>query len=266
MIDYRQKIKKIRIIDAHMHLGVYPSIYYFNYSDRKLINIEKKFNVEKCICSHHINFFSISRALEAIEEASNKFGNYVYWYLVYNPNNYNRSLELIKNNINKTNFAGVKIHPVWHKCAIDDESYFPLWEFCLENDIVILCHTWSPYTENPKQFYADPLLLENILPKFRGLKFIIAHGGGKVHFYNNVIKLLEKYDNLFVDYSGDTLYPKIFRKVIDAVGSKRILFGSDMPWVDIRYHIINIFKADLTKIERKNIFYNNAVNLFNFRD
>ena len=69
-----------------------------------------------------------------------------------------------------------------------------------------------------------------------------------------------------MDYSGDTLYPKIFRRVIDEVGSERILFGSDMPWIDVRYHIINIFKADLTDLERENIFYNNAAKLFGFKD
>ena len=262
MINYKEELKKIKIVDAHMHLGVMANTFFYNYHDEKVIDIEKKFNVRKCICSHTIGFYDIDRQIKLIKEASSKFGNYIYWYLIYDPNNSDKSLKLIKQNMNNINFAGVKIHPQLHTCLLNDEKYFPLWDFAIDNDIIILSHTWSPYTDTPTQFYANPLLLEDVLPKFEGLKFISGHGGGKVPFYDKVVGLLKRHSSLFIEYSGDTLYPKIFRKAIDEIGSERILFGTDMPIVDIRYHIISILKAGLTQAERDNITYNNAIELF----
>ena len=263
-LNYKQVLQETRFIDEHMHLGLHSKVHYQNYSDQNVIDIEKQFNVEKCLCSHVMGFTDVEEQIPQIERLSEVLGDHVYWYLVYNPNNTDKSLNVVKKNVDRINFAGIKIHPVRHSCRLDDEKYRPLWQFAVENDIVILAHTWSPYTENPAQFYGNPLLMDGVLEEFGELKFIAGHGGGKIHFYDKVIDLLCKHPNLYVDYSGDTLYPQIFKKVIARAGSKRILFGTDMPLIDIRYHIISLLKAGLTKEERDDIAYNNAAKLFKF--
>jgi len=262
--DYIDDIKKFKVIDVHMHLGVTSNVYYYNYNDEKVINLQKKFNVKKSLCSHCVGFSSLDNQMDEIYKLVDKFGDFICWYLIYDPHYPQKSLDIIDKNKDKINFAGIKIHPVFHETRLDDKAYYPLWEYVIQNDIVVLSHTWSPYTESPKQFLSNPLLVENVLTKFEELKFIVGHGGGKIPFYSEVIELLKRHNNLYVEFAGDTLYPKIFRRVIDEVGSKRVLFGTDMPMIDIRYHLISVFKADLTNEERGNIFYNNAVQLFKF--
>jgi uncharacterized protein len=267
-IDYSSILAETRFIDSHMHLGLHRRYHYIDYTDDEVIDVERRFNVKKCLCSHIMGLLAndLDEQMRQINNLYKRFGDYIYWYMIYNPNISSKSLNIIKNNMNKINFAGIKIHPVAHSCNLDDEKYYPLWEFSIENNVVILSHTWSPYTENPDQFRSNPLLLDNVLKKYKELKIIAGHGGGKIPFYDKVIKLLEKYPNLYVDYSGDTLYPQVLRKAIDSIGSKRVLFGTDMPVIDIRYHIINLFKADLSKEERDNIAYYNSTALFNLKD
>ncbi|MCL4418152.1 MAG: amidohydrolase family protein, partial [Actinobacteria bacterium] len=252
--DYISEIKKFKIIDAHMHLGkVLPNIYYDKYSDKRTINLLKKYNVVRCICSHAIGFFDVEGQMDVITRISNEFGNFISWYLIYNPHFPEKSLEIIKKNRIKVEFAGVKIHPAFHETMIDDISYYPLWKYSLENDTVILTHSWSPYTDNPKQFYANPLLLEKVLNNFRDLKIILGHAGGRKSFFEKVINFTGKYSHVYLDLSGDDYYPPVYRKIIDSIGPDRTLFGTDMPMGDIRYYIINVLKADLDDKERENI-------------
>ena len=66
-----------------------------------------------------------------------------------------------------------------------------------------------------------------------------------------------------MDFSGDCFYPPVFKKVLNKVGRGRSLFGTDMPMMDIRYHISNVIIADISDSDKEDIFYNNAARLFN---
>ena len=108
----------------------------------------------------------------------------------------------------------------------------------------------------------NPLRLEKVLKDFPGLKIILVHSGGKIDFYDNVIELARKHETLYMDFSGDCFYPPVFRKVIDRIGRGRALFGTDMPMMDIRYHIANVLAADIPDSDKEDIFFNNAARLF----
>ncbi|GAG73355.1 unnamed protein product, partial [marine sediment metagenome] len=173
-----------------------------------------------------------------------------------------KSLEIIEKYRSKINFAGIKIYSVGSGLGLDDKKYYPLWEYAVANDIIVAAHTWSPYTENPKQFYGNPLLFESVLKDFPGLKVLLVHSGGKADFYDEVIELVKKHDTLYMDFSGDCFYPSVFKKVLNRVGRGKSLFGTDMPMMDIRYHISNVLVADISDSDKEDIFYNNAVRLF----
>ncbi len=259
-----EEIKKFKLIDSHMHLGVAPNTLYYNYSDERVIELQAKFKVEISICSHCIGFYDLDSQIKEIMKIQEKFGNKIYWNLIYCPECPEKSLDIIENNKSKINFAGIKIHPVIHETKIDSKLYYPLWDYASENNIVTSSHTWSPYTDNPKQFNGNPLLFENVLKEFPKLKIILGHSGGKVNFYDEVIEFVKNHENLFMDFSGDCIYPPVFRKVIKKVGKGRILFGTDMPMMDIRYHITSVLVADIDDLDREDIFYNTAARLYKF--
>jgi predicted TIM-barrel fold metal-dependent hydrolase len=68
-----------------------------------------------------------------------------------------------------------------------------------------------------------------------------------------------------MDFSGDCFYPPVFKKVLNRIGRGRALFGTDMPMMDIRYHIANVIAADISDSDKEDIFYNNAAMLFNIK-
>lgn len=77
--------------------------------------------------------------------------------------------------------------------------------------------------------------------------------------------MLEKYSNLHVDFAGDSFIPGLIEEYVKSVSSDRLLFGTDMPWADVRYHLINVLEANIEEKDRKNIFEINACRLFNIK-
>ena len=49
--------------------------------------------------------------------------------------------------------------------------------------------------------------------------------------------------------------------MVNAVGSERVLFGTVMPWYDPMYAIGSVLFANVSDEDKRNIFYNNAMNL-----
>jgi len=265
-INILKELEKFKIIDCHFHLGIGPNTLYYKYNNDRVIELQKKFKVEICICSHCIGFYDLDSQIEEIIKTQKKFGNFIYWNLIYDPRCSEKSLNIIESNKLKINFAGIKIHPVNHQTRIDNKLYYPLWDYASSNNIVISSHTWSPYTDNPKQINGNPLLFESVLRKFPKLKIILGHAGGKVNFYDEVIEFIKKHKSVYVDFSGDCFYPPVFKKVIKKAGKGKVLFGTDMPMMDIRYHITSILVADINNSDREDIFYNTAAKLYKFKN
>lgn len=257
---------KFKIIDSHMHLGVAPNLHYYNYSDARVIELEKEWNTVLLICSHCIGIFGpVKKQVDYILEANKKYEGYIYWNIVYDPNNPEDSIHIIEDLKKKVPFAGVKIHPVIHETNINDEKYYPLWEFAANNDIVISAHTWSPFTDNPKQSYANPLLFSDVLYDYPDLQIILGHAGGKKQFYSDVFDFAANFENVYLDFSGDCIYPKAYEMAIDRLGENRVLFGTDMPMMDIRYHYSSVMLADISDSQREKIFFDNALELYKFK-
>jgi len=265
-IKIKEEIKEFKIIDSHMHLGEFANILTYKNDPEEIIRLEKRFNVKKVICSSLLGIFGSPRLqIRDVLDAEKKFGDYIGWQIVYEGNQPELSLDIIESYRQKISFVGVKIWSVGSSLYLDDKKYYPLWEYAIANDIAVSAHTWSPFTDNPKQIYGNPLRFENVLKDFPGLKVILIHSGGKIDFYDEVIELAKKHDTMYLDFSGDCFYPPVFKKVINSIGSERALFGTDMPMMDIRYHIANVLAADLPYSDKEDIFYNNAARLFKIK-
>lgn len=262
-LNIGKEIKNFRIIDSHMHLGPMANVFYYKNDDDRIIELEKRFNVKRAICSHVMGIFGDPiLQIEEVLKIRDRFGDFIGWQLVYEGNQPERSLDMIEKNRDEINFVGVKVWSVGSGLYLDDKKYYPLWEYAASHDFAVSAHTWSPHTDNPRQSYGNPLLLEKVLKDFPQLKLILVHSGGKIDFYDEVIDLAGKYETLYMDFSGDCFYPPVFKKVIDRIGRGRALFGTDMPMMDIRYHIANVLAADIPDSDKEDIFYNNAARLF----
>ncbi len=157
---------------------------------------------------------------------------------------------------------GVKIHPSWHLCYPADERYKKFWALAEERQIPVLTHSWNPNVPNKAQKFSDPFNFEVVIKRHPDLKLILAHAGGRGDSLYKVIDLLEKYPNLYTDFAGDIFEPKLIETYVGRLGSEKLYFGTDMPWIDVRYHLVNILSAEITDEDKENILGLNVARLY----
>jgi len=113
-------------------------------------------------------------------------------------------------------------HPVW----------FDICQWASANNIPVNMHVTEPAGHRYKGKVETPLQdYINLAEHFPDLKLILAHWGGGLPFYQLNPYCADKLKNVWFDTAASPLIysPKIWRSVVDMVGSDRVLFGSDYP-------------------------------------
>jgi len=162
--------------------------------------------------------------------------------------------------IAKMGLKGIKMHPEFQNFCFEDESLFPIWDACIENDIFVLTHAGedinfsAPYHSNPQR-------MKLFHERFTKLKLVIAHLGswGMWDEVEEFIVGLPVYLDLAFTLGkvNDEQLVRIIRKH----GVERVLFGTDSPWCDQEEAVKHFCKLPLTDQEKKLILGLNAVKL-----
>ncbi|MBM3701100.1 MAG: hypothetical protein FJW68_09350 [Actinobacteria bacterium] len=251
-------------IDVHVHIGKYAGSFVNSNYEPKILDYFKKNGYKKIVFTHNSFFFNLEEGLKNTLEFILANSNFAYGYLVYNPHFIERSLNIIRDNFGKNNIVGIKMHPEDHRCFIDDEKYRPLWKIASEKKIPVLSHTWNPNVASSFQKFADAVLFEKVIMEFPGLKIILGYAGAKDYYYIEVVKMLKKLKkyHLYIDTAGDILYRGMLEKFVESAGAERILFGSDVPWMDPAFTISYIESSGFSLPVKTRIFSGNAADLF----
>lgn len=125
-----------------------------------------------------------------------------------------------------------ELFPQVQRFTFEDDTWARLVEIALERDVPINLHVSDPLV--PMTSMTQPTPLENyvkLAQTFPDAKFILAHWGGGIPFYELNPKVRALLKNFYYDTAATPLiYEKrVFRHVVDLIGADRILFGTDYP-------------------------------------
>ena len=261
------------IIDAHIHLGHMANFFMPDNTLDRMIRLMDRCGI-KAVCASHIvglmtHHFEYAHAetLKAVQA----FPGRIYGYAIYNPHFPEKSMEVVKDHLGKKGFIGVKIHPAGHRYPIDGVGHTPLWEHASEHGIPVLTHTWDatpqntyPYELVPAQVNAQPKLVDPVAERYPDLRIIMAHSGGHYNGHLQAIEVARKRKNVFVDIAGETISFGLIEWFVTEIGAGKILFGSDINWLDPRAHIGRVLGSRISTADKERIFYKNADSLFRF--
>lgn len=168
-----------------------------------------------------------------------------------------------------SNIKGWKINP--HICdfSIDSKESLELIEKLSVTGLPILCCSGLGLPQEmlmtnvasgqTKKSVLNQTLnkYEIVLDTFPNTTFILAHSG--CFEFEKMVNLLKSHRNVYTDIS---IQPSENIKIlIEQIGSERLLFGTDYPFVTQAFSILSVLRATKNEEERINIFSKNAKRL-----
>lgn len=165
---------------------------------------------------------------------------------------------------------GLKLHPVSNRFFPHDNRLWPAYSKAEEMGLPILFHSGegelAGYTDAE---YARPRNFEQVLRAFPKLTIVLAHLGQG--FLEESVLLAQNHENVYFDTSAiisstedeGGLSDVEAVKLIRGIGTNRVIFGSDFPWLHPLPGIERIKNFDITEEERQMILGKNAIKVYN---
>lgn len=169
---------------------------------------------------------------------------------------------------NRDIIYALKLHPFHSKISPMDEKVKPYLELAKKYKLPVVSHTGGCEEASPIHMY-------EAAKAYPEIPFVMVHMGlGSDN--KEALELLGKADNLY----GDTAWVPM-ETTIEAIrryGSKKMIFGSDMPIDGVDTYFCNgkgerslyqdyfhILPEKVTEDEYKDLMYRNAIELFGFK-
>ena len=157
---------------------------------------------------------------------------------------------------------GLKIHPVLQSVHPHSEKMYRVLEAFRKYRLPVSIHAGpcrAGVVEIEAENFARPDLIEKPVADFKDIRFIFAHMG--LQYYEAVLKMAAAFKNIYLDTSFQPV--AVLQAAESAVGSGRIVFGTDFPLLNPAAVIRVVKKAFRSAEALDNIFYKNIEFLAN---
>lgn len=145
------------------------------------------------------------------------------------------------------------------------EKLTPVMELCAGRDLPVLIHTNEPIGHvYPGKSPNTLKEIYHLVKRFPDNKIVLAHWGGGILFYNLLKKEIKKtFENVYFDTAASPfLYdPDIYLLAKKAVGTRKILFGSDFPLLQPKRYFKELDAVGMPEKDRERICGLNAARL-----
>jgi uncharacterized protein len=244
------------VVDCHAHFGPYTRIWFPTRTTADMLHTMDRVNVRVAICSHHTGLvgetpYGNQRLQEdALEPEPARFLGYTVW----NPHlaaEQERDLETWPPH---EGFVGFKIHPSLHDVAMTDARYEPVLAYANAHRLPVLSHTWGHSGVD------GPSCVGAVAEAYPDLQLLLGHS--LFGQWDEAVRLAGIYPNLWLELCASYAVGGVIEKLVEGVGSERVLYGTDLPWFDPMYAIGCVLHAEITEDDKRNILHRNAARLF----
>ena len=166
--------------------------------------------------------------------------------------------------IKSLGLKGIKLHPAYQRCYINDPRYLRIAEHCLKIGLYMTFHSgydiaYPDYTPCTPKLFAETFvpLLEKYGEKEHP-HVILAHLGGVKELEETKKYLTGLPIYLDTAYTLEQVETETIMSIINAHGADKILFASDSPWQDQGACAKRLASLPLTDEQRELISHKNA--------
>lgn len=243
-----------RIIDAHAHMGdgEQGALYIRSLPARTSLELSRKIGIRAIVASSLKSLFgNVEAGNERMMEFTRMYPGYVYASVFYHPLFHEACLAQIEKYRTDPGFVGVKIHPRDSGASIASGDYDRLYEYCVEHDLLVACHTWQTEPAN------NPADFGPVLSRYPSLKLQLCHMGGTYQGCIDSLRLANRYEHVYLDING-SLYSQIWiEELVKEAPPERFVFGTDQTFNDPRIMIGRVLLSELDDAFKQKIMAGN---------
>ena len=239
------------IIDMHTHPDAFQGIYFPAPDMDGILRTMDRANVRQiAIAPHNALFdpaYGNSHTLRMLDAHPDRF----LGYLCYNPHYPDDLAELIPL-LDHPGVIGFKIHPSSANYPLTGDGYRALFEVANAREVIVLSHTWQCDTCGADQ-------CRQIAERYPNIYFLLGHSC--CPDWTGAIALAREFPRVYAEltYAAHNI-GMIDRAVKEGIVNK-LLFGTDLPWMDPFFTLGCIVFADITDEDRHAILHGNAERL-----
>lgn len=247
------------VIDSHCHMGYWANFNVPRADAAGMVAAMDRLGIRACVAAHHASIGPDFRfGNDEVLKAMTDFPGRIYGYATVNPNYPEEMTGEIERCIS-AGMVGIKLHPEMHKVAVDDEKYRPAWEYANEHSLPILSHTGTAGLNPIKSF-------EKLADTYPNAKVILGHAGFGSEGARQSIEAGKKCPNIYPEITGSVIVYGTLERMVRELGADRVLFGTDLPFLDPRPQLGRVAFAKISDEEKRQILGLNAARLFGIRN
>jgi predicted TIM-barrel fold metal-dependent hydrolase len=247
-----------RVVDVHAHLGPYSLFYIPEPDAASMVGVMDRTGTEVTVVAANRAIqqdahLGNSQALAAVDAHPGRIAAYA----VINPwQDPERELERLAAD---DRFVGIKVHPTLHRYPVTGSRYAAVWAFAEETGCPVLSHS------EHQSAYDAPPMFEVVAAKYPQASVILGHAGITAAGVDESIEAAVRHESLWLEVCGSLMTGPLIMEMVERVGSRRVLFGSDFPFIDQRMSLGRVVCAPLTDSQRQDVLSGNARRLFRWR-
>jgi len=234
----RRPLTGVRVVDAHAHLGPYSRFFIPEPDARAMVRVMDRCGVQvACVASHLAIELDASRGNEATLTAVASHPRRLLGLLTLNP--HQDPVGEAARWGDDSRFVGIKLHPDLHGYPVNRARYGPAWELASQRRLPVLVHTAAGSD------FSDPALTGEVAERHPDVTVILGHAGTTPTGFEASIELARRHPNVYLEICGSFMTGEWLRRLVDGAGADRVMYGSDMPFIDMRFSLGRVLFAGL---------------------
>ncbi len=240
------------IVDAHAHVGPWFNFFTPEPTADSMLRVMDRCGVRLAVVSatHAIAGEVEAGNAEVAAMARQHPGRFA-GYAVFNPH-LPQSLADVERTLDAPGMVGIKIHPDVQGYAVGGPLYAPAFDLAARRGVPILTHTYADSA------FSDPLMFEAIAARWPEVSIILGHAGVTGEGHRRAMAVAAKHPNLYLELCGSFTTGLWIRRMVAAAGAERVLYGSDFPFIELRYGLGRVVFAGLDEAELRLVLGGNA--------
>ncbi len=236
-----------KVIDMHAHLGVWYNMRQVEITDQKMAKTLELTGIDSIFLSHLWPLAGEMKRGNDIAARSLASFSEARAFIAVNPH-YPQQAQKELERYGKDGFWGIKLHPETHRYRVEKENCGFLFELANKKRCPVLIHVMDLVG------IADCVEMAKAYPD---VPVMMGHAGG-IALRTQAVESALDVPNVYYDVTSSSMLEGCLEWMVKKAGSKRILFGTDIPFLDVKHCIGQVLYADLSADEKSDIFSGNA--------